>query len=493
MQRLLLILIGLLSLCAGRLMDNPRVTITGKITGTIPDRIEYTLPVNGITYFGFENSVQPDSLGYFKISLSIEKACFIELSNGYDAYGTVIAEPGMKYTLIINTDDERDSFVIECKNKEGQQLYNQNINRSMITGNFEEAAAEYREVSKPDRIKESIRKRNETEIAKYQKLLSTNIISEDFYNLVSTDISYFYAGAQSSVALLNHLLSERNLNTLSLQEYSNLWGETFKDFPASNPDLMRSPWFFYFTQSYLRYKELTENGVDFNTLSEIRKEGLIHTHNIDIAKKYLSGEQLEYYCAAYLYYEAVNKNFEKELITLFEHFKDRFPHSEYTHFIEPEIIPITTFHKKQNVPPNKRTHILDNFESINSLKEAIEKLDAKRVYVDVWATWCGPCKEEFAHNSKLYELMKKEGITMLYVSIDKDEKHGKWMEMMKYYQLEGHHVRAGSKLIDDLLRLRGEDAFSIPWHILTDGEGNVLMKYAGAPSDIRTLEKQLSR
>ncbi|HRP54992.1 TlpA family protein disulfide reductase [Agriterribacter sp.] len=473
-------------------MPDPRVIITGKITGTIPDRIEYTLPVNGITYFGFENSVQPDTLGNFKIFLSIEKACFIELSNGYDAYGTVIAEPGMNYTLNINTENKKKGFVIACKSKEGQQLYNQNINRSMITGNFEEAAAEYRNDSNPDRIKESIKKRHETEIAKYRKLLSAGVISEDFYNLVSADRSYFYAGAQSSVALLNHLLSERNLNTLDVQAYSILWGEVFEDYPVSDPGLMRSPWFFYFTQSYLRYKALIENGINFNTLSEIRKQGLIHTHNINIARKYLSGTQLEYYYAAYLYYEAANKNYEKELIELFEDFKDHYALSEYTHFVESEIIPIITFHKKQNEAPNERIHVLDSFESISSLKEAAKKLDAERVYVDVWATWCGPCKKEFTHNSALYELLKKEGIAMLYVSVDKDEKHGKWMEMMKYYQLEGYHVRAGSKLIDDLQRLRGGDAFTIPWHILTDGDGNVLMKYAGAPSAIQTLEKQLS-
>lgn len=218
---------------------------------------------------------------------------------------------------------------------------------------------------------------------------------------------------------------------------------------------------------------------------------MIHTHNIELAKTYLSGKQLEYYYAAYLYMEAINKNYEKELVTLFEQFDKAYPSSEFTHFIESEIIPIITFHRKQNEALNDNTHILDDAENINSLKEAVKKLKSEKVYVDIWATWCGPCKREFKHNSKLYELLKNENTAILYVSIDKDERAEKWMEMMKYYQLEGYHIRANNKLMDDLRCLRGEDSFGIPWHILTDGDGNIITKYVSGPSEIQYLEKQL--
>ena len=55
-----------------------KTTITGKIVGEIPEIIEYTIPLNGISFFGFEDSVQPDSSGNFQIELEIEKPCFIE-------------------------------------------------------------------------------------------------------------------------------------------------------------------------------------------------------------------------------------------------------------------------------------------------------------------------------------------------------------------------------------------------------------------------------
>ncbi|WP_289023764.1 TlpA disulfide reductase family protein [uncultured Salegentibacter sp.] len=122
----------------------------------------------------------------------------------------------------------------------------------------------------------------------------------------------------------------------------------------------------------------------------------------------------------------------------------------------------------------------------------MKKLKAQKVYVDIWATWCEPCKKELKHNSQLYELLRNENLTMLYISIDKDERAEKWTEMIKYYPLEGYHIRANKKLYNDLRQIRGEDAFGIPWHILTYGNENIIKKYLSGPSKIETLEKQLN-
>lgn len=491
MKQSLYILCILLCGCVHQKENLQEMTIQGKIIGKIPEWIEYTMPLNGITYFGFENAVQPDSLGNFKISLLIDKAGFIELSNGHNAYGTIIVEPEMNYNILIEAEEKKNKFNIEGVNKKGQDLYNENPNRSMLTGHFELEARKYSKDSIPEKIKQSIEESRKNELKKYKDLLNANDISKEFYELVSMDQNYFYAGAQTSIALLNYLLSERKMNTLTEEEYTSLWGEAFESHPVSNLDLMRSPWFFYYVKSYLWYKDFVEDHVSPEELGKIRKQGLTHTHHIKLAKTYLTGKQLEYYYAAYLYMEAINKNYEEELVTLFKQFEEAYPSSEYTHLIESEIIPIIAFHKKQDEALNKNTYIMENPENIHSLKEAVENLNARRVYVDIWATWCGPCKKEFEYNTELYELLENKDTAMLYISVDKDDRTEKWMEMMKYYQLEGYHIRANKKLYDDLRRLRGEDTFAIPWHILTDGNGTIIQKYASSPSKIETLEKQL--
>jgi thiol-disulfide isomerase/thioredoxin len=489
-QLILILLLPAFAICQGKKNE---VTIIGKISGKIPETIEYTLPINGIDYFGFTNSVQPDSLGNFQIKLALDKTSFIELSNNYKSYGTLIAESGMVYKIAINTEANEGKFKVESKNEKGQALYNQIPNRSMIVGgHFEAETKELMKDSVVFQIKQKLEQKRQTEITEFQKLLKEKNISKNFYNLVQSDRNYFYKGAQGSLAFINYLLSAQNKNLLSPQQYKELWKEIFLSNPVDSPDLLTSPWFYYYTENYLRYQELIVKGTTTAAISEYHKQGLIHTHNIENAKKHLKGEQLEYYLAAYIYYEAINKNYEKELITLFEQFKKEYPSSPYTHFLEPVIIPIIAFHKKQTEPVNEKAKFIDNTANINSVKDVPKGLNGKQFYIDIWATWCSPCKAEFKDNAKLYQLLKSKNITMVYISIDKENRENQWKDMIHFYNLEGYHIRANEKLDDDLRILYGNQSMCIPWHFLTDENGTIIKKSLSGPSEIENLEKQLN-
>src|SRR5690606_11816162 len=75
--------------------------IHGHIEGSSPELMEYSLPFNGVLFFGFENSVSPDPSGNFTISVDLDQPSFIEFSSEFKAYGTLIAEPGMTYEINI--------------------------------------------------------------------------------------------------------------------------------------------------------------------------------------------------------------------------------------------------------------------------------------------------------------------------------------------------------------------------------------------------------
>lgn len=263
------------------------IKIIGKITGQIPESIEYTLPFKSICYFGFEKAIKPDALGNFQIILSINTPSFIELSNGYKAYGTIIAEPGMNYTVSINTELKDKNFSIESKNAAAQALYNQIDTRSMIAGegHFEIDSRKYRKDSIPSEIKAKIEHSREIELAPFKELLNKKLISKDFFNLVYTDRDYFYKGIQGSVAFVNYLKENEKQNTLTKEAYTQLWKDIFQSNPITNPELLRSPWFYYYIENYLRYNELIIDATSIATLSELNKQGLVHTHNINYAKK----------------------------------------------------------------------------------------------------------------------------------------------------------------------------------------------------------------
>lgn len=123
------------------------------------------------------------------------------------------------------------------------------------------------------------------------------------------------------------------------------------------------------------------------------------------------------------------------------------------------------------------------FNYTNTKGEAVplESLKGKSVYVDVWATWCGPCKREIPH---LKELEKKyhgnDDIVFMSVSIDKMEDKDKWLKMVEEKELSGVQLMADKAWKSSICTdygIRG-----IPRFLLIDKDGNIMDKNAPRPS-----------
>lgn len=81
---------------------------------------------------------------------------------------------------------------------------------------------------------------------------------------------------------------------------------------------------------------------------------------------------------------------------------------------------------------------------------------------------------------------------MLFISTDKDEADDQWKTMIKYYNLEGWHIRTNKALLQDLKNKfwDGKDGYAIPRYILVSG-GKVVNANMFRPSDKEQLYKQL--
>ena len=105
------------------------------------------------------------------------------------------------------------------------------------------------------------------------------------------------------------------------------------------------------------------------------------------------------------------------------------------------------------------------------------------VYVDVWATWCGPCKAEIPALKTLEHDYHNNNITFLSVSVDTDEEA--WINMVAEKQLGGVQLWAnGWTEITKSYAING-----IPRFMLFDTDGNVISLNAPRPSseEIRGL------
>jgi peroxiredoxin len=60
-------------------------------------------------------------------------------------------------------------------------------------------------------------------------------------------------------------------------------------------------------------------------------------------------------------------------------------------------------------------------DSIDGKKYKLSDFRGKVVFVNFWATWCPPCKEEIPSMGQLYKDLSGEGLVMLAISVDNDE------------------------------------------------------------------------
>lgn len=466
-----------------------KIVIHGEIIGEIPEKVEYTNPIHGICNWSFIESVQPDSLGKFQIETAAKEPIFIKIRTSYTEQGTLIAEPGKIYNVRFNLNDKENIFSITDKSSDIQKTYNKFPNPEHI----QLGAREFLRDTIATKIKETIEQRKTAEIAEFEKLYSDKLVSQKLFDMVKIDRTCYYDAVLATTAWIKNLMTIQGREKVFPREFEDLWKGAFEHPLFSNPEIVKSQWFNFYAESYIYFQEYINGNFTKEKLEALRESDQIKKYRVSSAKEFLPAEFCEDYLANYLHEESFQKKYEKELIGLFSDFKTDYPGSKYIPYISLLIDEIIEFHKTANSDFSEKTKFVEAYQKLNTLDEIANTLPQGEIYVDVWATWCGPCKAEFAHRKELKTLLQKNGIQMLYISIDRDQDSIQWKNMIKFYNLEGFHVRANKKLDTELRKIfdRG-GSISIPWYILMDSDGKILKKHASRPSQLEQLVNEIN-
>ncbi|WP_020597902.1 TlpA family protein disulfide reductase [Spirosoma panaciterrae] len=138
--------------------------------------------------------------------------------------------------------------------------------------------------------------------------------------------------------------------------------------------------------------------------------------------------------------------------------------------------PVVAAAKKKSISPN-------TFSFVNQAGEPVtlDEFKGKVVYLDVWASWCGPCRAEFPFSKQLQERLtkkQKEQIVFLYLSIDDNEDI--WKRALNSLQLQGEHGLSTGGWKSRTVQYFGIQ--SIPRYILINKNGQIVDDNAKRPS-----------
>lgn len=132
------------------------------------------------------------------------------------------------------------------------------------------------------------------------------------------------------------------------------------------------------------------------------------------------------------------------------------------------------------------------YPDVNGKEVSLSDFKGKVVLVDVWATWCGPCRQQIPHLKKLEEEMHGTDVVFLGVSVDEAKDKQKWLDFIKKEGLGGIQLLASgwSKITKDY-KIKG-----IPRFMVFDKKGNIVSVDAPRPSSPelkKMLEAELKK
>ena len=145
-----------------------------------------------------------------------------------------------------------------------------------------------------------------------------------------------------------------------------------------------------------------------------------------------------------------------------------------------------SYNKLKTVAKGNISPIFEGYENYKGGTTSLADLKGKYVYVDVWATWCGPCKREIPFLKEVEKKYHGKNIEFVSISVDAEKDHDKWKKMVEEKELEGVQLFADKSWNSDFVQ--GYLIKGIPCFILIDPAGNIVSANAPNPSDEKLIE-----
>ncbi len=469
-MRKLSILIAIILFMAGcsKPPENQAV-LEGNLKGEIPDSIEIKFHKNDYLEKPVIQTVQLDEKGTFSIKLPVQELKKFRVQLNPEEEVEMMLKPGWNMMLQakIKEDFSLDTLNFEGKGGQENEIY-QRFDKIAFKAydHIREKPARFIEVL------DSLEKEMTTLMQNKESL------DEDFLSMMKNDIYYNKVGRWNSYKMY----AGRYNHTLDTGFVNDFEAKLLSDISLNDPSLMTSSYFRSFLEDTLT--KAARDMIDQKALEE----------------KYEKNEEL---------YQAYRVNYVKNLFNITDSLIDQ-PEIKKHAFYHGMLrnLRVQTLDMNKQIFNNRFKEVVKDEEMLDEVKQRLAKLEkltpgnpapefsypdkegnmvhlddlkGQYVYLDIWATWCGPCVGEIPNLKKLH---KKYGDEIAFVSVSVDPRKKDWEKFVEKRNLEGYQLYSGknfdSEIIHDYM-VKG-----IPRFVMIDPEGKIIDVNAPRPSSEQT-------
>lgn len=414
--------------------------------------------------------------GVFQFEIDVTQPSLYRL-NYRDQYLSLYITPNS--TIELNLDRTLQEKTTEFKGshlKENDYL-NSKTNASLTSKEQRELYKSIAIKSSPEEYKTFIDQQLDSKKEAFNKTADSNQFNQDFSKLY---INNYLISNSYQLKFLYPKFLKLNSDSFFINNSSYL--EFFNTIPKTK-EFLNCP--AYLETQILYLKTITEI-TDFKNMAEDSIDEIqFYKTLVKNATKINSSElrtlMIESLIGEYIAYYGLPTDIKEEIRDYVASITDTYK----SDMVKKKLLALAAYDSGKSAPLFSFT---DNSGNIRQLKEFVGKV----VYMDIWASWCGPCKAEIPHSKELVELYKnRKDIVFLYISIDdvKTNWEKSLIEHKLYMGVQGIAYPNGFN--SDFAKKYQVQA--IPHYVLIDKSGNLIAAKANRPSQKEKIISLLNK
>jgi thiol-disulfide isomerase/thioredoxin len=127
-----------------------------------------------------------------------------------------------------------------------------------------------------------------------------------------------------------------------------------------------------------------------------------------------------------------------------------------------------------------------SFPDLAGKPRALGEWQGKIIVLNLWATWCGPCREEIPIMVKLQDKYRDQGVTFIGLAMDEQKPVEKYAKEMSI----NYPILLGDVTLSEFGRRLGNSAGGLPYTAIVDRSGKIITTRLGG-IDEKFLEQVL--